>query len=304
MLTIEPTGMILGATVRGVDLTKPLAKGDLGILLFAIGKYGLLRFPKQHPTPAHMLAFGHNFGTPQKVKGGHIPEHPEMSVLSNIVRDGKPIGVPDAGIVWHRDMTYQATPGFANILYAITVPKRYGHPLGDTQFVDSQAAYDDLPDDVKVRLEGALGVHTGEHYVKVIRGAFPATVAKGHEKRHNRPPKRHPLILTHPISGRKVLYLDMGHVEFIEGVTDADEMLRYLNEHQLQDKYLYRYQWTEGDVLVWDNLRSLHRGSFDYGDEPRLIQRCQILSDKILDPAWIKATLASGQGDSIFQPNR
>ncbi len=292
MLTIEPTGKILGATVRGVNLSKPLDKTQVGTILHAIGQYGLLRFPKQHPTPAEQLAFGRNFGTPQEVKGGHIPEHPEMSVLSNIVRDGKPIGLPDAGIVWHRDMTYQDTPGFANILYAVTVPTRDGTPLGDTQFVDSQAAYDDLPDDVKRRIAHAVGVHTGDYYISVIQKAFPDTV-KGHKQRHDKPAKRHPVVLTHPISGRKVLYLDHGHVEWLEGVDgDSDEILAFLREHQLKDKYHYRYRWTEGDVVMWDNLRSLHKGSFDYGDEPRMMVRCQLLSDKILDPAWIETTLA------------
>jgi taurine dioxygenase len=294
LLTIEPTGKILGATVHNLDLTVPLSSKETGTLLWAIGKYGLLRFPNQHLAPRHMLAFARNFGTTQIVKGGHIPEHPEMSVLSNIIKDGKPFGVPDAGIIWHKDMTYQDVPGFANFLYAITVPQRDGAPLGDTQFLDSQSAYDDLPEGIKARLEGAIGVHTGRHYVQAIREAFPDQAA-GHEKRHSGPEKRHSLVLTHPITGHKLLYLDAGHVEYIEGAEDAVELLRYLNQHQLQDKYLYRYQWTEGDVVMWDNLRSLHRGSFDYGDEPRLIQRCQVLSDRIFDPSWVRATLVAGQ---------
>jgi taurine dioxygenase len=294
MLTIEPSGQILGATIRGADLSQPLSESDTATILFAIGEYGFLRFQDQKLTPAQQLDFARVFGEPQLVKGGHIPEHPEMSVLSNIVKDGKLIGLPDAGVIYHRDMTYRPFPGFANILHAIKIPTRDGKPLGDTQFVDSKSAYDDLPADVKTEIEGATGVHTGERYVSIIKETITRqSLIKGHDKRHDNPPNRHPLVLTHPISGRKVLYCDTGHVAVIEGVADSAAMLQYLNDHQHQEKYQCNYSWTEGDVLMWDNLRSLHRGSFDYtDDEPRLIERCQILSDKITDQAWVKSVLA------------
>ena len=295
MLSIEPNGEVLGATVHGADLRTPLSKAEIGTVLFAIGKHGLVRFPEQNLTPAQQLAFARQFGETQVVAVNHIPEHKDMSVLSNMVENGQPLGISDAGIIWHRDMTYQEVPGFANILHAIKVPRRDGRALGNTEFVDSQAAYDDLPADMKTRLKGAVGVHTGAYYQNIIREKFGAAIGESHEKRHNKPPKAHPIVITHPISGRQVLYCDVGHVARIDGLPEGEgeAALRFLNEHQIQPKYQYSHSWTEGDVLMWDNLRSLHRGVFDYrADEPRLIRRCQILSDKILDPSFIKSALA------------
>ncbi len=295
MLSIEPSGRILGATLHGANLADPLNESDIGTVLFALGEYGVVRFPGQNLTPARHIAFARQFGTTQKVTVAHIPEHPDMSVLSNIVENGKPLGIADAGVVWHRDMTYQQPPGFANILHAIIVPKRKGTAIGDTQFVDSQAAYDDLPDDLKARLRGKGGIHKGSFYQERIREQYAAAVGGTQDNRYKRPDTIHPIVLTHPISGRPVLYCDSSHVSRIDGLSESesDEILHFLNAHQIQPKYLYSYSWTEGDVVMWDNFRSLHRGSFDYtDDEPRLIRRCQILSDKILDPAFMTSALA------------
>jgi taurine dioxygenase len=295
MLSVEPSGKILGATIHGADLTRPMTDSEIGTILYAIGRYGMVRFPGQSLTPAQQLAFARQFGSTQRVNG-HIPEEPDMSVLSNMVgEDGKPVGINDAGIIWHRDMTYHDFPGFANFLHALKIPRRNGKPLGNTEFIDSQSAFDDLPKDVKDRLRGARGVHTGAFYQSVIEKRFGGEIGKSHAKRHTKPPKLHPIVLTHPISGRETLFFDIGHCGGIDGLPEkeAQEMLEFLGEHQAQAKYEYSYEWTEGDILVWDNLRSLHRGSFDYEPhEHRLINRCQILSDKITDRDFMARVMA------------
>ena len=299
MLSIEPSGGPLGATIRGADLSKPLNEADVGRILSAVGRYNVLRFPDQNLTTEQQLVFARHFGKLKKKKFDHIREHPEITVLSNIVENGQPIGAFGAGVIWHRDMTYQKVPGFANFLYAVKVPRRNGRPLGETQFVDSQSAYDDLPGDVKNRLDGAIGLHSGRYYTSIIRAAFSIKLAEGHKGRHHTPPLGHPIVMTHPITGRKVLFCDTGHVERIEGLKDDDdgELLNFLNEHQLQTKYLYTYTWTEGDLVMWDNIGSLHRAVIDFtADEPRLIKRCQTLSDKIFDPAFVKAALKRAGG--------
>ncbi len=301
MLSIEPSGAILGATIHGIDTadTTPLSLADVGTVLDAIGRWGVLRFPGNvRLTPVQQLAFARNFGETQTVKRGHIPDHPEMSVLSNIFENGKPIGARDAGIIFHRDMTYRDPPGFCNLLHAIKVPYRDGSPLGPTKFTDSQAAYDDLPDDIKARLEGLKGVNTAKRYVEIIKSQFPPEISKIHEGYHSRQDFALPLVLTHPITRRKLLYADYGHLERIEGgglgERGAGELLETLNKHQLQEKYQYTQAWAEGDIMMWDNMRTLHCATLDFRpDEYRHMERCQILSDKIRDPAFMAKALAA-----------
>ena len=303
MLSIEPSGAILGATIHGIDTsdTTPLSLAVIGTVLKAIGRWGVLRFPgKARLTPVQQLAFARNFGETQKLKGLMLPDYPEISVLSNIIENGEHIGTPEAGIVFHRDMTYRDPPGFCNLLHAIKVPRRDARPLGATKFTDSEAAYDDLPDDVKARIEGLRGVNTAKRYVEIIVSQFPPEISKSHVGRHSREDFSQPLVLTHPITGRKVLFADYGHFERIEGESlgerEAVELRDYLNDHQLQEKYQYIQTWTEGDIVMWDNMRTLHCAVLDYAeDEYRHMERCQILSDKIRDTAFMAKTLAAAR---------
>ena len=134
MLTIEPTGAVLGATVRGVDLAQSLDERDMGRILLALGRHGVLRFPDQHLDLASLKRFSEFFG---EIQGNPIRdadpmrEYPEIGILSNLTEDGKYIGSPDAGQDWHTDMTYREVPGFVNVLYGILIPHRDGKPLGD-----------------------------------------------------------------------------------------------------------------------------------------------------------------------------
>src|SRR5262249_13021824 len=161
------------------------------------------------------------------------PGFPQISVLSNIIENGERIGHPDAGLIWHRDMTYYQPPGFINVLHAHIVPHRDGKPLGPTEFINSSAACDDLPAEIKRRLEGAIGRHDHDAYsasaVKAgsQREAFKAKPAKARDTVH-------PVLLTHPVTGRQVLYCCPTTVAEITGpaVGDGEELLRILREHQ------------------------------------------------------------------------
>ncbi len=296
MLSIEPTGKILGATIRGIDLSKPMSDPDFGRILLAVGRYGVVRFPDQTLSPAQQAAFTARFGELQKkVNGPHEPGMPEVSIISNIVENGHNIGATDAGLIWHRDMTYCTPVGFANVLHAHKVPRRDGKALGNTEFLNTRQAYVDLPDDVKRGLEGTVGINNSDLYNNNARAAGSKRPAFTGERKKNAAMLAHPIVMTHPIVGDKVLYCDPSHVERIEGLRegDAEEMLEFLVEHQLQPKYLYAHTWTEGDVLMWDNLSSLHRVVLDYNlDEHRLMKRCQAYGDKIWNPGFIKEALS------------
>ena len=153
MISIESSGRHLGATVHGVDVSKPLTPSIFGSVLEAIGKYGLLRFPQQTLSPKQHRDFASMFGHTPAIRGRlaifTAPGVPEINILSNIQENGQNIGAMDAGVIWHTDMVHNDTPGFANVLYALKVPRRDGRVLGGTEFFDLQTAYEDLPTDVK-----------------------------------------------------------------------------------------------------------------------------------------------------------
>src|SRR5215470_14841783 len=298
MLTIEPTGEILGATVRGVDLAVPLDDDRFTTVLRALGRHGVLRFPDQHIDATELRDFSRRFGGIQSMLSGyHEPGMPEVGILSNVVENGRPIGLADAGQDWHTDMSYNPTIGFLNVLYAVKVPRRDGRVLGATAFVNTHAAYEGLPTELKERLAGMTATHDFNKFWENMRrrpGSRRGPMTK--EQRRARPPSVHPVFLTHPITGRTVLYCNPGYAIRINELSEAesDRMLERLFEHQLQPRYQYVHRWTEGDVLVWDHIGTLHNAIADYGpDEHRLMKRCQVMADKIFDPAFLRTALAA-----------
>ena len=295
MLTVTPTGQVLGATITGLDLSQPLSDSVFAEVLTALGQYGVLRFPDQHIESIHLKAFSERFGAIQETS--LKPDQPEacsgVGILSNMKENGAYIGSPDAGQDWHTDMSYRDVMGFVNVLYGIKIPRRHGKVLGGTEFANMHMAYDELPEDLKVRLEGATALHNFEKFwehMRQNRGSGRAAMTD--EQRRRRPPVSHPVFLTHPITGKKVLYANPGYTTKIHGMSEqeSDEILTFLFAHQLQEKFRYLYTWTEGDVLVWEHFGTLHRAIADYGpDEHRLMKRCQVLATAIFDPAFRQA---------------
>jgi taurine dioxygenase len=296
-MQIIPNQGTLGARVEGVDLAQPLDQADFAGVLQALGAHGVLHFPKQQLDALSLKAFSERFGSLQGSPTGTYcePGVPEVMLLSNIVENGKPIGLADAGQDWHTDMSYNALIGFINVLYAIEIPRRGGKPLGNTVFADMHAAYDDLAPALKSRLENATATHDFNKFWEEMRrrpgSTRPALTA---EQRADRPPSVHPVFLTHPISGRKVLYCNPGYTIRINELSEADSdaVLAELFAHQLQPKYQYAHVWTEHDVLVWDHIGTLHNAIPDYtADEHRLIKRCQVMADRVFDPAFLQSAM-------------
>src|SRR5919204_4855035 len=146
MISLQPSGKLLGATVHGIDLAQPLTDANFGAILQSLGQYGVLRFPNQRLDAAALRDFSQRFGSIQGSVTGQFAQRgvPEVGILSNVVENGQPIGLADAGQDWHTDMSYNATIGFLNVLHAVRVPRRNGKVLGATAFADMRAAYDDL----------------------------------------------------------------------------------------------------------------------------------------------------------------
>jgi taurine dioxygenase len=299
MVKIVPTGKVLGARIDDVDLARPLSNADFAAVLAALGHYGVVSFPSQTLDAASLKNFAGRFGELEVNVSGAFqdPAHPEVMTLSNIKENGKPIGLADAGQDWHTDMSYSATISFANVLYALKVPRRNGKPLGATEFANMHAAYDDLPDDLKTRLADATVLHDFAKFWDKMRAQPGSTRPPlSDEQRRKKPPVSHPIFMTHPITGKKVLYANPGYAMRINELpqTESDEILEFLFAHQLQDKYRYAHQWSENDVLMWDNIGTLHYAHPDYGpDEPRLIKRCQVMADRVFDPAFVARAAAA-----------
>lgn len=297
-MKLTPNQGALGVRIEDIDLARPVCEADFATILTALGRHGVLCFPRQTLDALALKAFSERFGSLQGSPTGTYcePGVPEVMLLSNIVEDGKPIGLADAGQDWHTDMSYNPVVGFTNVLYGIKIPRRNGQPLGNTVFADMHAAYDDLAPALKAQLANATATHDfNKFWEEMRRRPGSARPALTPEQRAARPPSVHPVFLTHPITARKVLYCNPGYVTRINELDEADSAaaLAELFAHQLQPKYQYAHVWSEGDVLMWDHIGTLHNAIPDYrADEHRLIKRCQVMADRIFDPAFVREHLA------------
>jgi taurine dioxygenase len=286
-MKVISSGDSLGATLEGLDLAQPLAREALDAVLEALGKYGVVRFPNQRLTGQQLRDFSAQLGDLEINVGSagyQEPGVPEVMILSNIVENGRPIGLADAGQGWHTDMSYSRMVAFANVLYGIRIPRRNGETLGATQFANMQAAYADLPAEVKRTLEGKTVLHDFEKFWEMMRREKGSRrPALTDAQRKAKPPVSHPVFLTHPLTRKRVLYANPGYAVRINELPqrESDEMLDFLFRHQLQPKYIYTYRWTENDVLVWEDIGTIHNAVADYrADEHRLVKRCQVMANR------------------------
>jgi taurine dioxygenase len=283
-MKVTSSGQTLGATIEGLDLARPLPDGAFDTVLRALGEFGVVRFPRQKLTGRELADFSARFGKLEINVANAFQESgiPEVMILSNIVENGKPIGLADAGQDWHTDMSYSSTIALANVLYGIKIPKRGGKPLGATEFANMHAAYDGLPAEMKRDLEGMTVLHDFDKFWEMMRREKgskrpPLTEAQKRAK----PPVSHPVFLTHPITRRKVLYANPGYSIRINELPDeeSERTLEFLFKHQLKPEYRYVFHWQEGDVLMWEDIGTIHNAVADYGPgEHRLIKRCQVMA--------------------------
>jgi taurine dioxygenase len=268
---ILPTGAVLGAEIRGLDLAQPMDDQTFEAVDAAFASFGVIFFRNQRITPQQQVAFTRRFGAIEFNIFGErwsVPGAPEIVVVSNVTENGKPVGVRRAGENWHSDMCYTARPPRGTMLYAIETPALHGLPLGDTEFASAAAAWDALPDDLRRRIEGRRAVFdfTGR------KRAFPPTA----DEIERNPPVTHPIVRTHPRSRRKCLYVMRDDCTGIEGVPaeEAEALIAALADHIVKPQFIYRHQWRPGDVLMWDNCTVQHRAIQDYDlPQRRLMHR-------------------------------
>jgi taurine dioxygenase len=273
---VEKLADALGAEVSRVDLAQPLAAPVFAEIRKAWLDHLVLRFRGQKLSDPQLIAFSKLFGEldppgPNPYGRPFLAEHPEMNVISNIKTDGIPIGgLGDGEAIWHADMTYVETPPMASILYALEVPPSGG----DTYWANMYAAYETLPADLKKRIEGRKAVHDATYNSAGVMRKGYKEVTDPREASG----ARHPLVRTHPETGRRCLFLGRRRNSYVVGLEPAESeaLLDELWAHATQPHLTFRQQWQVGDVLVWDNRCTLHRrDSFD-PNARRLMHRTQI----------------------------
>ena len=230
----------------------------------------------QRLSASEFLAFARQFGRPEPhvIDQFHHPEHADILILSNVKKDGKPIGLADAGTYFHTDYSYLDIPARATLLYSIEVPKKGG----DTLFADQYSAYDDLPAAMKRRIDSLVALHHYGNRVDLDKGSRTVASVLTEAQEGKMTWVRHPVVRRHPITGRKALYAVSGSSFAIEGMP-ADEALALLDElkrHATQPKYQYRLKYGVGDVVIWDNASLLHSATLTDPDDPRTLWRITV----------------------------
>lgn len=280
-VTATPITPHLGAELHGLDIHAGLDEEQMSQVRDALNRHAVVVLRDQHITPQEQVAFSKRLGPPLRVSlfTKHKPEGvDELTVVSNIHRDGVPIGVMDAGALWHTDGSYLAKPDMYTVLYALQVPQRDGKPLGDTAFASTELAYDTLPAETKTRLEGLRAVNSLTHHMAVRRRSNLKAPPVTGRVDDVAPDVEHPVVRTHPITGRKCLFVTEGHTERIVGMpaAESEALLASLYAHITRPEVVYRHKWRVGDVVIWDNCSTQHLAITDYGDIPRLMHRAGI----------------------------
>ena len=282
-IRIVPVGGPLGADAWGVDLEN-LSDEQFAVLHQAwLDHDGVLRVPGQFVPPETLLAFAARFGeldlAPITRKGDsdrYRPDLPHLVVISNIVENGKAIGgLGSYESKWHTDMSYNEVPPKASLLHAIELPNEGG----DTGYANMYRAYDTLPESTRQRIAGLTCKHdASRNSVGQVRRGFENV----YDRREDVPGAVHPIVCTHPETGRKCLYLGRRDLAFVPQLppADSDALLDELWGHATRDEHTWYQRWRLGDIVIWDNRCTMHRRDALDPSERRLLNRAQVKGER------------------------
>ena len=274
-ITVTPTGAALGAEVRGVDLRR-IDDADFAAIHRAWLDHPVLLFRGQTLNDDDLIAFSRRFGeldfAPIQENGRRFVDgHPEIYVVSNVIENGVAIGSLGAGeAVWHTDMSYLEDPPKASMLYAIEIPPAGGN----TGFTSMYRAYDALPEALKRRIAGLRVKHDGTYnsggYVR--QGVTPT------DDPREAPGTYHPIVCTHPETGRKCLYLGRRRNAYIEGLelAESEALLDEVWRYATRDELTWYNTWRVGDLVLWDNRCTMHRRDPFDASSRRIMHRTQM----------------------------
>jgi taurine dioxygenase len=277
MIGFEALSASFGVQTSDVDLSQPLSDAVFKELERAFYAHQVLALRGQRITAAQFLAFARRLGPPQPhvIDQFHHPEDPNILILSNVKKDGQPTGLQDAGSYFHTDYSYLQVPARATTLYSRVVPKVGGHTL----FANQLAAYDDLSEAMKKRIEPLLAVHHYGNRQDVDEASRTAASVLSAEQKARMPVITHRVARPHPITGRKALYAVSGSSFGIVGMPDdeARSLLDELAAHATQAKYRLSFHYGVGDIVVWDNAALLHSATLIDPNDARTLWRITLL---------------------------
>ncbi|CAL9272129.1 Alpha-ketoglutarate-dependent taurine dioxygenase [Streptomyces sp. SudanB5_2050] len=268
LFEVVPQARTIGAEIRGVDLSRPLGAELREELNRALLEWKVLFFRAQHLTSAQQRAFAGHWGP--------LETNPLLAAGSSedVVRFDKGEGaVPTYENVWHTDVTFRERPALGAVLQLREVPP-FG---GDTMWADMAAAYDNLPQEVKDRIDGARAVH--DFIPGFARFYGPERLIPYQDLF---PPVEHPVVRTHPETGRRMLFVNTSFTTHITGMDrdESDRLLRFLFQQAHVPEYQVRFRWQPGDIAFWDNRATQHYAVGDYGSERRVAERVAIEGDR------------------------
>ena len=248
----------LGAEILGLDLNRPLSQRDFQRIHTAHLEHHLLVFRDQRITPRQQVDFSRRFGALQihVLRNFQLPSNPEVLIISNIIEDGKPIGLGDAGHFWHSDLSYKETPSLGSMLHAQELPAEGG----DTLFANMHLAWDTLPAALRHAVQGLRAEHSYLAQYEELRRRNPyrppLTQAQIDEVR----PVLHPVVRTHPETGRRALFVSEHFTTRIIGIPESESraLLDELFAHSVQPEHIYRHRWAPHDMVFWDNRSLMH----------------------------------------------
>ena len=275
-MEVRPLSNVLGARVTGIDLAKPLDAAAFATLESALHEHGFIVVPGQRLDAASFASFGRLWGRaePHVIDTFQHREDPNILVLSNVVRDGKPTGLADAGSYFHSDYSYLDIPARCTILHALEMPRA----MGGTTFANQTRAYEELPAATRLYIEPLVARHHYGNRDDLDEQSRTAASKLTEEQKKKVTWVRHRIARPHPRTGRKALYAVSGSSFAIEGMDDDEalDLLDALKAHSTRDKYRYTHEYQVGDVIVWDNAQLLHKAPLTDPADPRTLWRITI----------------------------
>jgi taurine dioxygenase len=262
----------IGAEIVGLDISKPMSDAAFATVQQAWYDHNVLLF-RGAITEEQEVAFAGRFGPlAQRINKvpGIVQKHPSVMLVSNVRENGQLIGaLPDGEMFFHSDQCYVEQPSMATVLHAIEIPSAGG----DTLFANTYLAYETLPDDVKAKIAGRKALNVYDYENAATTGGTISDTA---------PRYAHPIVRTHPATGRKALFINrLMTREIVDMPRDeSDALLKFLFDHQEQPQFVYAHVWTPGDTLLWDNRCTLHARTDFSAAERRLLRRVAILGEK------------------------
>ena len=248
----------VGAEVLGLDLSRPISVTDFTRLHQAHLQHHVLVFRDQRITPQQQIDFSRRFGPLQihVLKSFQLAGHPEIMIVSNIKENGVPIGLGDAGVFWHSDLSYVEKPSLGSMLHAQELPSEGG----DTLFANQHTAYEALPEALKARLDGLQAEHSYLTQYEALRARSPWRPKLTQEQLDQVRPTVHPVVRTHPETGRKALFVSEHFTTRILSLPEADSraLLDELFALSTRPEHVYRHAWQPHDMVFWDNRSVMH----------------------------------------------